>query len=208
MSERVMIFMDAPNFQQHLKRGYFGKFVNWAKLFEKLARTREVVEIHFHTTQLDPKVDVDKYNKHQRFLGGLQKDIPNFTPAQHRMQKIDGKYSEKDVDQSLCGLMGLNAGGNRFDTAILVAADRDYVNTVKMVRGVGKRVEVAMFDYALADELKGVADQVIYITEKWLSDVWDSAKNERGMIDPTKKPEPKIPLLPPIKREAAPASHE
>jgi uncharacterized LabA/DUF88 family protein len=183
MAERVMIFFDAPNFQNHLKRDYYGRFVDWKQLFDKLVGPRTLVEIHFHTTEQDPKVDIRKFQKQQRFLSGLAKSIPGLIPKAHAMQLINGVYKEKDVDHALCGIMGLAAGADRYDTAILVAADRDYVTTVDTVRSVGKRVELALFPYARADELKGVCDRVHYFTDEWLKDVWDIAKNARGVID-------------------------
>ena len=57
--------------------------------------------------------------------------------------------------------MLLLAFNNAYDTAILVSGDADFVEAVKSIKSMGKRVEVAMFSHIVSEELKRNADAFI-----------------------------------------------
>jgi len=56
--------------------------------------------------------------------------------------------AEKGVDVALDTKMLVLANNRAFDTALLVAADRDYLETVQAVKGNGLRVEIVACDLA------------------------------------------------------------
>lgn len=60
---------------------------------------------------------------------------------------------EKGVDVALATTMLTHAHAKAFDTAIVVSGDKDYLGTVKAVKSLGLRVEIASFRRALSVEL-------------------------------------------------------
>ena len=50
---------------------------------------------------------------------------------------------------------------NTFDVAILVSGDSDYAEAVKVIKELGKRVEIAAFTGSIGRELKFLADHFI-----------------------------------------------
>lgn len=61
--------------------------------------------------------------------------------------------TEKGVDVGLAIKMLTLAMNQAFETAILVAGDRDYLETVKTVKGLGMRVEVMAWRGGLSSDL-------------------------------------------------------
>jgi uncharacterized LabA/DUF88 family protein len=61
--------------------------------------------------------------------------------------------TEKGVDVGLAIKMLTLAINQAFETAILVAGDRDYLETVRTVKGLGLRVEVIAWRSSLSQEL-------------------------------------------------------
>ncbi len=54
---------------------------------------------------------------------------------------------------------------NAYDTAILVSGDYDFVEAIRIVMSLGKRVKVAMFTHATNDEPRRIADKFIPLEE-------------------------------------------
>ena len=50
---------------------------------------------------------------------------------------------------------------NAYDTAILVSGDYDFLEAIRIVMSLGKKVEVAMFSHAINSELRSAADRFI-----------------------------------------------
>jgi uncharacterized LabA/DUF88 family protein len=61
--------------------------------------------------------------------------------------------AEKGVDVGLATRMLMLGINQAYETAILVAGDRDYLETVKFLKGLGLRVEVVAWRKGLSDEL-------------------------------------------------------
>jgi uncharacterized LabA/DUF88 family protein len=72
--------------------------------------------------------------------------------------------TEKGVDVGLAIKMLTLATNQAFETALLVAGDRDYLETVKYVKGLGLRVEVIAWKNALSDDLEVESSEpVVYL---------------------------------------------
>jgi uncharacterized LabA/DUF88 family protein len=72
--------------------------------------------------------------------------------------------TEKGVDVGLAIKMLSLGIARAYETAILVAGDRDYVETVREVKALGLRVEVMAWRNSLSDDLDAAAsEKVIYL---------------------------------------------
>lgn len=69
-----------------------------------------------------------------------------------------GSLQEKNLDTKLTADMVGMAAQNKFDTAILVSNDADYVSGTEMAKGLGKKVEVAYFKGMGSMELRQKCD--------------------------------------------------
>jgi uncharacterized LabA/DUF88 family protein len=62
-------------------------------------------------------------------------------------------FTEKGIDVALATKLLVLAGNRAFETAILVSGDKDYLETVKAVKSMGIRVEIASWRRSLSQEL-------------------------------------------------------
>jgi uncharacterized LabA/DUF88 family protein len=61
---------------------------------------------------------------------------------------------EKGVDVALATKFLVLANVRAFDTAILVAADKDYLATVRAVKGSGLRVDIVAWRHTISKEME------------------------------------------------------
>jgi len=88
--------------------------------------------------------------------------------------------TEKGVDVALATKMLTHGMNKAFDTAILVSGDKDYLETVRTIKGFGLRIEIVAFRSSLANELAEESSMpVIYI---------DDIRSEIELV----KPEPVV----------------
>ncbi|MBD0326854.1 MAG: NYN domain-containing protein, partial [Pyrinomonadaceae bacterium] len=74
--------------------------------------------------------------------------------------------AEKGVDVGLATKMLMLGINQAYETAILVAGDRDYLETVKFIKGLGLRVEVIAWRDAISSELAAESSApVLYLDE-------------------------------------------
>jgi len=152
--KRVAIFIDGNNFYFGLRKLYgkdksLKKF-DFVKFAGFLAKDRQVVDIFYYNAQLDREQNPNKYNSQKQFFDKLSK-IPNFHLVLCKLLKrnITGTdkfyYIIKEDDIHMAVDMVENAGENRFDVAIIVSGDGDFVPAVKAVQRKGKLVENVYF---------------------------------------------------------------
>jgi uncharacterized LabA/DUF88 family protein len=75
-------------------------------------------------------------------------------------------YAEKGVDVALATKLLTLANNRAFDTAILVAADKDFLDTVKAVKSNGLRVEIVAWRGTISAEMEGESSiPVVYFDD-------------------------------------------
>jgi uncharacterized LabA/DUF88 family protein len=76
--------------------------------------------------------------------------------------KSQTRWEEKMTDVNLALHMQADAFQNRFDLALLLSADSDFVPVVRSVRGLGKRVKTILFPgRKRASDLRSCSDSVV-----------------------------------------------
>ena len=152
--KRVAVFIDGNNFYFGLRKLYGKekslKNFNFLKFADFLAKENKVVDIFYYNAQLDREQNPKKYESQKQFFEKLRK-IQNFHLILCKLLKrnITGTdkfyYIIKEDDIHMAVDMVENAGENKFDTAIIVSGDGDFVPAVEAVKRKKKEVENIYF---------------------------------------------------------------
>jgi len=172
--KRVAVFIDGNNFYFGLRKIYGKdkslKNFNFTKFTDFLARKDKVTDIFYYNAQLDKEQNPNKYESQRQFFESLKR-IPNFHLILCKLLKRNitgtGKfyYIIKEDDIHMAVDMVENAGEDRFDTAIIVSGDGDFVPAVKAVKRKNKEVENIYFKNSSSRNLQGCCDNSFELTK-------------------------------------------
>ncbi|MDO8563617.1 MAG: NYN domain-containing protein [Nanoarchaeota archaeon] len=176
LKERVAIFIDGSNFYYGLKRLNITG-LKMQDLIDELVNNRHLIKIFFYTIRLDKRFNKNQFVEHNTFLDIL-KNIKRFSIVLctlKRIRKPDGGFGfeVKGDDIHLANDMLVGAYENKYDTAILVSGDEDFipvVNTIKV--RLKKRVENIYFRKS---------------SSRWLRKACTSATNARFILNEIEK---------------------
>jgi uncharacterized LabA/DUF88 family protein len=140
---RLEIFVDGSNFNAALVRGGIGHSVDPNLLATRLSRGYHFVKLRYYTSPL-ADVSGEAYRRQAKFFDQLRRSrrielvLGRHEPRRDR----DGRryHVEKETDVNLAVDMVAGAYEDRFDVAMLVAGDTDYVRAIQAVQARGKRV--------------------------------------------------------------------
>lgn len=169
--DKLEIFVDGTNF--YLARAYNGVHykVDLNVLATRLSKGFRFVKLNYYTSPL-PNAESDAYRRQQRFFAELRKSGRiNLVLGRNEPRYRDGRkyHVEKETDVNLAVDMVVGAFDNRYDVAMLVAGDTDYVRAVRAVQARGKRVIWAHLPAQKGtDQLQQVCDEMRELDEKFL----------------------------------------
>jgi len=160
--ERVAVFIDGSNLYHSLKRLGILKSFRFEKLINELVRDRDLVAIHYYIAVLDFKTNPGVYWKQQKFLEELRK-LPKFSVVLCTLRKLRRKHSMPEFvlkrdDIHLANDLLVGAYEDRYDTAIIVSGDEDFVPVIESTRKLGKRVGNAYFKSSSSEALRRSCD--------------------------------------------------
>ena len=169
METRVAVFIDNSNVLQSIKSlQKTGQFW-WNSLYcpkhlaEKLAGNRQIVYIGFYCAPppafliTGNEVDQNRYKLAMKYYGIVEK-TEGITVHYATVNGTQGNLQEKNLDTKLTAdLVGM-AAQNKFDTAILVSNDADFVSGMTVAQTLGKKVEIVYFKGMGSMELRQKAD--------------------------------------------------
>jgi uncharacterized LabA/DUF88 family protein len=178
---RIMVFIDGSNlywaFKHWLRNNRQPPATpNIDKLVNLLVNNRELVRAYFFCSIKQSKTGED--DKTLKFITRLKTAgiDANAYPLRKRRKTFkcpkckffwkEQTDVEKGVDVALVTkflALGFKGG---YDTAIVVSGDADYVEAVKEVKNLGKRVEIAAFNDSAAKTLVEAADRFIPLDDK------------------------------------------
>src|SRR3989344_1340233 len=152
--KRVAVFIDGNNFYYGLRKLYginkSLKYFNFKGFADFIANKNEVIDIFYYNAELDVSNNPMKHKSQKEFFDKLRK-IPNFHLILCKLLKrnITGTnkfyYIIKEDDIHMAVDMVENAGEDKFDTAIIVSGDGDFVPAVQAVQRKNKEVENVYF---------------------------------------------------------------
>lgn len=150
--KRTIVFIDGSNLYHILKKEISELKEDLDFIMERflrfISKGTELIETYYYIAPLDKKKDEKTYREQQKFFNKLRK-IPNFNLILCRLQKekIDGRivYRVKEDDINLASDMIHLAHKNKYDEAILVSSDGDFVPAIKIVKEIGKEIKNICF---------------------------------------------------------------
>ncbi len=161
--ERVCIFIDGSNFYHSTWK--VGKKIKFKKLIRELVGERELVKVFYYVANLDINVDERKYWQHQKFLNILRA-IPKFNVVLCTLRKVkkkDGTYDFilKGDDIHLASDLVEGACKDKYDIAILVSGDEDFVPSIEIAQRENKKVENVYFSASSSNTLRVLCNKSI-----------------------------------------------
>ena len=169
----VEIFVDGPNF--HLAQRYEGLHlrVDLNLLARQLSRGYHFVKLNYYTSPL-PDPQSESYRAQQRFFSQIERSgkirlvLGRNEP---RVDRYTGRryHVEKETDVNLAVDMVVGAYRDRYDVAMLVAGDSDYVRAVQALQEQGKKlIWCRLPAQGRVDQLAKLADATLELDEKFL----------------------------------------
>ncbi len=176
--KRVIVFIDGNNFYFGLRKLYGKdkslKHFNFEKFSQFLAGKNNVVGIYYYNALLDREHNPKKYESQKEFFEKL-KNISNFNLILCKLLKrnITGTnqfyYIIKEDDIHMAVDMVENACDNKFDIAVLVSGDGDFVPAVRSVKKKNKIVKNVYFKDSSSRNLKNFCDESLELTKENLN---------------------------------------
>lgn len=184
-SVRVMIFYDGNYFKQgnvyfryQDRRGWFS-FSELHRFFEKYVAQKvkqaiditKVVEAHYYdgrtTTRVADQVSLEKERDFEMALieAGI---VPHYLPVQEKEirsgeDEVRYRLAQKGVDVELAIDVLDYAHEDRYDVAILVTGDSDFVPLVRRITSLGKHAMVAHFTIESWTDTMGKVHRPTYV---------------------------------------------
>lgn len=166
--QRVIVFIDGSNVFWGLR--YYNQAnatthrINYSKLADELVRGRQKIRAYYYCSiAVPPSEGQIKFHDSLRYSGFQVVD----KPLKVRQDSATGKTytTEKGVDVALVSDLLSLAWENAYDIAVVVSGDADFVGTVEKVKYKGKIVEIASFRGSLSQDLRRVADKLIFVDD-------------------------------------------
>ncbi len=166
---RVAVFIDNSNVFRRIRK-VAEQHAGWDPLYDplylaqKLAGQRHLVYVGFYCSPPPsylatgtPQERV-RYTKQMQYYSEIAK-LSSVTMKYATINGVRGSLQEKNLDTQLVADMVTMAAQNKFDVAILVSNDGDYVSAVKPTKeAFGKRVEVLYFQGSVSMALRQECD--------------------------------------------------
>jgi uncharacterized LabA/DUF88 family protein len=140
------------------------------RLFEKLQERGEIWQTYFFAAVTDPP-RFSQTNFYNMLKNDLHWETFIFPLGQktHKCKECQSRWtswSEKGLDVALATKLLTHGMNKAFDTAILASGDKDYLETVRTVKGFGLRVEIVAFRSSLSGDLGNESSApVIYLDD-------------------------------------------
>ena len=170
---KVEIFVDGSNFHIGQRTGGFHFRIDLNLLATRLSRGYHFVKLRYYTSPL-PDSRSEAYRAQQKFFSELERSrrielvLGRNEP---RVDSVTGRryHVEKETDVNLAVDMVVGAYEGRYDVAMLVAGDTDYVRAVRAIQHRAKTLVWCPLSHQKhADQLAQVCDGLLELDDKLL----------------------------------------
>lgn len=143
--------------------------IDWEKFISYLEREGEIWQTHIFASEHDPPLHSET-SFYQFLKEQLRWEVSLYPLGLKTITcaSCDHRHTvpaEKGVDVGLATRMLMLAMNQAYETAILVAGDSDYLETVKFVKGYGLRVEVVAWRKGLSDALADESSEPVLLLD-------------------------------------------
>jgi uncharacterized LabA/DUF88 family protein len=142
--------------------------IDWERFLKYLEEGEQIWQVYFFASETDPPRE-EASNFYQYLKEQLRWEVVVYPLGKKtiRCENCDHAHTtlvEKGVDIGLATKMLMLAMSRAFETAILVSGDRDYLETVKYIKGMGLRVEIISWRAGLSEAMQAESSApVIYL---------------------------------------------
>ena len=160
---RTIVFIDNSNvFHGQMNAGWR---IDAKKLNQFLAREGEIWQTYVFASVSDPpryqQTNFYKFLKNEMRYEVLLFELGRKTTKCGKCLTTKQVRVEKGVDVAVATKMLTLANNRAFDTAILVAGDKDYLETVKAVKANGLRVEIVAWRGTVSQEMQAESSRPV-----------------------------------------------
>ncbi len=159
---RTNIYIDGFNFYYSSVMGSSFKWLDFNTLCKNiLTDSHQIEQINYFTARVSGRFDSSQPQRQDTFIRAIQAHIPNLTihfgtflshevsaplanPVPPRFKERIIKTEEKGSDVNLAVHMLNDAWKNSYDCAVLISNDSDFVEAVKLVKLLGKKVIILL----------------------------------------------------------------
>jgi uncharacterized LabA/DUF88 family protein len=152
---KTIVYIDNSNiFQGQRDKGWR---IDAKKLIQEMEKNGKIWQTHFFAAVTDPPrfSQTEFYKMLKEQLRWETHLFPLGTKSLYckECNKTRKTFTEKGVDVAIATKMLAHAMNKAYETAILVSGDKDYLETVQIIKNLGLRVEVVSFRHSLSKDL-------------------------------------------------------
>ena len=165
---RTIVFIDNSNIFGG--QNAVGWRIDWDKFITKLEQNGDVWQVHFFASENDPPRAIQSnFYRHLKEVLNWEVHLYELGRKTIRCSKCghtESVKTEKGVDVGLATKMLTLAANRAFDTAILVAGDKDFLETVQFIKNLGLRVEIVGWRGSMSNDLAHESSiQVLFLDD-------------------------------------------
>jgi uncharacterized LabA/DUF88 family protein len=142
--------------------------IDWERFLRYMEQDEQIWQVYFFASETDPPRE-EATGFYQFLKEHLRWEVVIYSLGKKTIRcencdQIHTTLVEKGVDIGLATKMLMLAMSRAYETAILVSGDRDYLETLKYIKGMGLRVEVMSWRSGLSDAVAAESSApVIYL---------------------------------------------
>jgi uncharacterized LabA/DUF88 family protein len=144
--------------------------VDFRKLIQSISKDGGVWQTYFFASEEDPP-NSDQTSLYKYLKLALHFEV-HLYPLRKRQMRCNScgnewsSYSEKAAAVGMAAMLVSLGFNNAFDTAILVTGDSDFLEPIRLVKALGKRVELAAWRDSIAQDLEMEASSNIFYLDE------------------------------------------
>lgn len=131
--------------------------IDWERFMKLLSPDGEVWQVYYFASESDPP-SPGETNYYQVLKERLRWEVLTYPLGKRTLTCSQCNHThtapaEKGVDVGLATKMLMLGINKAYETAVLISGDRDYLETVKFIKGLGLRVEIISWRKGLSNDL-------------------------------------------------------
>ena len=144
--------------------------VDFRKLIQSISRNGQVWQTYFFASEEEPP-NSDQTSLYKYLKLALHFEV-HLYPLRKRQMRCNecgnewSSYSEKAAAIGMAGMLVSLGYNNAFDTAVLVTGDSDFLEPIRLIKTLGKRIELAAWRDSIAQDLEMEASSEIFYLDE------------------------------------------
>ncbi len=175
MLKRISIYIDGANFyvgMTSINPKYTDVKFDFEKYIQNIIGKNNLIKIYYYNGSLKQQINFKIFQKQQKLFSRLRKIKRCEVIICKRKPRINDEGREyhiiKGDDIYLALDMQGDAYENKYDKAILISSDGDFIYLIKRIKALKKEVEVCYFESCVSKQLLKEANEIRLINKKIL----------------------------------------